>query len=121
VGFGHANRFGAITANGEGEKVLGQVMMLKGADSKATIERVKERMKAMESSLPEGIVINGFLDRSELIEKTTSTIAENLILGCLIVVVVGVLLFGIFRFGLAVAYVFPLSRLFALSMCYHCQ
>src|SRR5690554_1238866 len=75
VGFGHANRFGAITANGEGEKVLGQVMILKGAGSKATIERVKERLQAMENSLPEGIVINGFLDRSELIERTTSTFA----------------------------------------------
>lgn len=118
VGFGHANRFGAITANGEGEKVLGQVMMLKGAGSKATIERVKERLQAMENSLPEGIIINGFLDRSELIEKTTSTIAENLILGCLIVVFVVVLLLGNFRSGLVVASVIPLSLLFALSMMY---
>src|SRR5690606_38192989 len=51
VGFGHANRFGAITANGEGEKVLGQVMMLKDADSKATIDRVKARLEEMKSSL----------------------------------------------------------------------
>src|SRR5690606_21955861 len=88
VGFGHANRFGAITANGEGEKVLGQVMMLKDADSKATIDRVKARLEEMKNALPEGVVINGFLDRSELIDKTTFTIAENLILGCLIVIFV---------------------------------
>ncbi|SFU15499.1 cobalt-zinc-cadmium resistance protein CzcA [Algoriphagus locisalis] len=118
VGFGHANRFGAITANGEGEKVLGQVMMLKGADSKGTIDRVKERLEEMKSSLPDGIVINGFLDRSELIGKTTFTIAENLILGCLIVVFVVVLLLGNFRSGLVVASVIPLSLLFALSMMY---
>lgn len=118
VGFGHANRFGAITANGEGEKVLGQVMMLKGADSKGTIDRVKERLEEMKSSLPEGIIINGFLDRSELIGKTTFTIAENLILGCLIVVFVVVLLLGNFRSGLVVASVIPLSLLFALSMMY---
>ncbi|GMQ30917.1 CusA/CzcA family heavy metal efflux RND transporter [Algoriphagus confluentis] len=118
VGFGHANRFGAITANGQGEKVLGQVMMLKGADGKRTIDRVKERIAKMENTLPEGIVINGFLDRSDLIGRTTFTIAENLILGCLIVVFVVVLLLGNFRSGLVVASVIPLSLLFALSMMY---
>jgi cobalt-zinc-cadmium resistance protein CzcA len=118
VGFGHANRFGAVTANGEGEKVLGQVMMLKGAGSKATIERVKERLAEIEPSLPEGVVINGFLDRSELIGRTTFTIAENLILGCLIVIFVVVLLLGNIRSGLVVASVIPLSLLFAISMMY---
>jgi cobalt-zinc-cadmium resistance protein CzcA len=118
VGFGHANRFGAITANGQGEKVLGQVMMLKNADSKATIDRVKAKLKQIKPSLPEGIVVNGFLDRSELIGKTTFTIAENLILGCLIVVFVVVLLLGNVRSGLVVSSVIPLSLLFALSMMY---
>src|SRR5690606_38253076 len=69
VGCGHASRFGAITANGEGEQVLGQVMMLKDADSKETISLVKDRLEEIKSSLPEGIIINGFLDRSELIDK----------------------------------------------------
>ncbi|MHB2154774.1 CusA/CzcA family heavy metal efflux RND transporter [Calditrichota bacterium GD2] len=116
VGFGHATRFGAITANGEGEKVLGQVMMLKDADSKATIDRVKERVAEIQKTLPEGIVINGFLDRSELIGRTTFTITENIILGFLIVVFVVVLLLGNLRSGLVVASVIPLSLLFALSM-----
>lgn len=118
VGFGHANRFGAITGNGEGEKVLGQVMMLKGADSKGTIDRVKQRLEEMKLSLPEGIVINGFLDRSELVGRTTTTISKNLIEGCLIVVFVVVLLLGNLRSGLVVASVIPLSLLFALSMMY---
>jgi len=118
VGFGHATRFGAITANGEGEKVLGQVMMLKDADSKATIERVKARVAQIQKTLPEGIVINGFLDRSELIGKTTFTITENLVLGFLIVIFVVVLLLGNLRSGLVVASVIPLSLLFALSMMY---
>jgi len=118
VRFGHANRFGAITANGQGEKVLGQVMMLKGADSKATIDRVKQKLVQIEPTLPEGIVINGFLDRSDLIGRTTFTIAENLILGCLIVVFVVVLLLGNFRSGLVVSSVIPLSLFFALSMMY---
>ncbi len=118
VGFGHANRFGAITANGEGEKVLGQVMMLKDANSKATIDRVKERVAEIQKSLPEGIVINGFLDRSELIGKTTFTILENLILGFLIVIFIVVLLIGNLRSGIVIASVIPLSLLFALSMMY---
>ena len=118
VGFGKANRFGAITGNGEGEKVLGQVMMLKGADSKKVIDAVKVRVEEMQNSLPEGVRINGFLERSELIGKTTFTVAENLILGIIIVIFVVILLLGSFRSGLVVASVIPLSLLFTLSMMY---
>lgn len=118
VGFGQANRFGAITGNGEGEKVLGQVMMLKDANSKAVIEAVKERVAEIQTGLPQGISINPFLERSELIDKTTLTIAENLILGCLIVIFVVVLLLGNLRSGLVVASVIPLCLLFALSLMY---
>jgi cobalt-zinc-cadmium resistance protein CzcA len=118
VGFGHATRFGAITGNGEGEKVLGQVMMLKGANSKEVIEAVKDRVAQISPSLPPGISINPFLERSELIGKTTFTIAENLILGCLIVIFVVVLLLGNLRSGLVVASVIPMSLLFALSLMY---
>lgn len=118
VGYGNATRFGAITGNGEGEKVLGQVMMLKNANSKAVIERVKERVASIQSTLPEGIYINPFLERSELIARTTFTITENLVLGCLIVIFVVVLLLGNIRSGLVVASIIPLSLLFALSMMY---
>ncbi|MFA7272884.1 MAG: CusA/CzcA family heavy metal efflux RND transporter [Crocinitomicaceae bacterium] len=118
VGYGAANRFGAITGNGEGEKVLGQVMMLKGADSKKVIDLVKARVIEMQSSMPEGIKINAFLERSELIAKTTFTVAENLILGCLIVIFVVVLLLGNLRSGLVVASVIPLCLFFALGLMY---
>lgn len=118
VGFGHATRFGAITGNGDGEKVLGQVMMLKDANSKAVIEAVKERVAEIQHTLPDGVYINPFLERSELIGKTTSTVAENLILGCLIVVFVVVLLLGNVRTGLVVASVIPLCLLFAIGMMY---
>ena len=118
VGFGKANRFGAITGNGEGEKVLGQVMMLKDANSNAVINAVKDRVDEIQSTLPPGISINPFLERSELITKTTTTIAENLILGCLIVIFVVVLLLGNIRSGLVVASVIPLCLLFALSLMY---
>lgn len=115
---GYANRFGAITGNGQGEKVLGQIMMLKDANSKQVIEAVKERVAEVQKTLPEGIYINPFLERSELIAKTTFTVAENLILGFLIVVFVVVLLLGNLRSGLVVASVIPLCLLFALSMMY---
>jgi heavy metal efflux system protein len=115
VRFGHANRFGAITGNGEGEKVLGQVMMLKDGNSKQVIHDVKDRVAEIEKSLPEGVYINGFLERSELVGKTTFTVAENLILGCLIVIFVVVLLLGNWRSGLVVASVIPLCLLFAIS------
>ncbi len=118
VGFGHATRFGAITANGEGEKVLGQVMMLKDANSKATINRVRARVDEIQKNLPPGIFINGFLDRNELIEKTTMTITENLISGFLIVIFIVVLLLGNIRSGLVVASVIPISLLFAISLMY---
>jgi len=118
VGFGYANRFGAITGNGEGEKVLGQVMMLKGANSSAVIQAVIKRVSEIQVTLPPGISINPVLERSELIAKTTFTIAENLILGCLIVIFVVVLLLGNLRSGLVVASVIPLTLLFAISLMY---
>jgi heavy metal efflux system protein len=116
VRMGHANRFGAITANGQGEKVMGQIMMLKGANSGQVIEAVKDRVAEVQKNLPEGVRINPFLERSELIGRTTATIAENLGLGALIVVFVVLLLLGNLRSGLIVASVIPLSLLFAIGL-----
>ncbi len=116
VGYGSATRFGAITGNGEGEKVLGQVMMLKDGNSKQVIEAVKKRVEEISHTLPEGVYINAFLDRSELIAKTTFTVSENLILGFLIVIFVVVIFLGNLRSGLVVASVIPLSLMFTFSM-----
>ncbi len=118
VNYGYANRFGAITGNGEGEKVLGQVMMLKDGDSNKVIDAVKQRVAEIQKTLPEGVYINGFLERSELIGKTTFTVAENLIIGIIIVIFVVILLLGSFRSGIVVASVIPLALLFTLSMMY---
>lgn len=118
VHFGYANRFGAITANGEGEKVLGQVMMLKGANSMEVINEVKKRVAAVQKTLPEGIFINPIVDRSELIHKTTTTVIENLSLGIIIVMLVVLLLLGNLRAGLVIASIIPLSLMFTFSMMY---
>jgi len=114
--FGTAPRFGALTKNGKGEAVGGITMMLKGANSSRVISEVKERVDKIQHSLPEGVFIEPYLDRSELVKKTTSTIAKNLIEGGMIVILVLVLLLGHFRSGLIVASVIPLSMLFGFIM-----
>ena len=118
VDYGHANRFGAITANGKGETVLGQVMMLKDANSKKVIDEVDKRVAEIQKNLPEGVFINPILERGELIAKTTSTIMENLILGAIIVLLVVVLILGNWRMALVIASTIPLAFLFTLGMMY---
>jgi len=116
VDFGNAVRYGAFTKNAEGEAVGGIVMMLKGANSNEVIQAVKARMKEIQTSLPEGVHIEGFLDRSELISNTTNTVATNLIEGALIVIFVLVFLLGNWRGGLIVASTIPISLLFAFIL-----
>ena len=116
VGYGEAVRYGAMTKDGEGEAVGGIIMMLKDANSNEVIEAVKERMAEIQKSLPEGISIEPFLDRSKLIANTTSTISNNLLEGALIVIFVLVFLLGNWRGGLIVASTIPLSLLFAFIM-----
>jgi len=116
VRFGYANRFGAITANGKGETVLGQIMMLKNANSKNVINEVKARVKEIQKNLPEGIFINPILERSELISKTSFTVIENLFLGAIIVLLIIILLLGNFRSALVIASMIPLALLFTIGM-----
>lgn len=116
VKFGKAVRYGAFTKNGQGEAVGGMALMLKGENSNDVIENVKKRVKQIQSSLPEGIKIVPFLDRSELIKETTSTVFTNLIEGGLIVIFVLVLFLGNWRGGLIVASTIPLSLLFAFIL-----
>ncbi len=118
IHFGYSNRFGAITANGQGEKVLGQIMMLKDANSKVVINEVKNRVAEIQGNLPEGVFINPILERSELISKTSLTVVENLLLGCIIVIIVVILLLGNIRSALVIASMIPLALLFTLSMMY---
>lgn len=116
VQYGTAVRYGAFTKDGQGEAVGGMILMLKGANSNEVIGAVKERMADIQKSLPDGVYIEPFMDRSELISRTTGTIAENLIIGALIVIFVLVFLLGNWRGGLIVASTIPLSLLFAFIM-----
>lgn len=116
VKYGAATRYGAMTRNNDGEVVGAVVMMLKGANSSKVIANVKERMSQIEKTLPKGIVIEPFLDRTKLVDNAIGTVAKNLAEGALIVIFVLVLLLGNFRAGLIVASVIPLAMLFAISL-----
>lgn len=116
VQLGSAVRYGAMTRNGEGEVVGAIVMMLKGANSSKVIQNVKERIAQIEKSLPEGVAIRAFLDRTKLVDNAISTVTTNLIEGALIVIFILVLLLGNLRAGLIVASVIPLAMLFAICL-----
>ncbi len=113
---GHATRFGAVTRNGEGEVVAGIAIMLKGENFQEVSKSVKARIAQIQKSLPEGVIIEPFIDRTNLVDRVEGTIARNLIEGGLIVIFVLVIFLGNWRAGLVVASVIPLSMLFAFGM-----
>jgi len=115
VQYGKAPRYGALVRDGK-EAVGGRVMMLKGANSSAVTERVKERIEQIKKSLPEGVIIEPYLVRDKLVSTAINTVKTNLIEGGLIVIFILVLMLGNWRAGLIVASVIPLSMMFAVSM-----
>lgn len=116
VRIGNATRYGAMTYNDQGEVSGAVVMMLKGENSNEVVVRVKNRIEEIKKMLPEGVVIEPFLDRKKMVDNTIHTVEVNLLEGALIVVFVLVLFLGNFRAGLIVASVIPLSLLFAIIM-----
>ncbi len=116
VRLGSAIRYGAMCYNNEGEVAGAIVMMLKGENSSAVIQRVKERIEQIKKTLPEGVIIEPFLDRTKMVNNAIHTVEKNLLEGALIVVFILVLFLGNLRAGLVVASVIPLSMLFAISM-----
>lgn len=115
VKYGNATRYGALVIDTT-EAVGGVVMMLKNANAHEVIENVQERIQSIQKSLPKGVVIEPFLNRSDLVGRAIGTVSRNLVEGALIVVFILVLLLGNLRAGLIVASVIPLSMLFAISM-----
>lgn len=106
-------RQGAVTADGKGEIVAGIVLMLKGENSRAVVNRVKERVEQVKKTLPKGVELHPFYDRTELVDRTIYTVVKNLVEGAILVIIVLILLLGNWRGSLLVATVIPLSMLFA--------
>ncbi len=113
---GSAPRFGAMTMDGKGEVVGGITLMLRGANSSEVIKEVHKKVKLIQASLPKGVKLEPYLDRSNLVNRTIKTVAINLIEGGLIVIIILVLLLGNLRAGLVVASIIPLSMLFAFIL-----
>lgn len=116
VRFGHAVRYGAMTFDGKVDAVGGVVMMLKGENSSEVVRRIKEKLPVVQRSLPSDVVIEPYLDRTDLVGRAIATVERNLVEGALIVIFVLVLFLGNWRAGLVVASAIPLSLLFALGM-----
>ena len=113
---GSATRYGAMTYNGKNEVSGAVVMMLKGANSNLVITDIKDRIAQIQKTLPEGVVIDPFLDRTKMVNNAIHTVSKNLLEGALIVIFVLVLFLGNLRAGLLVASVIPLAMLFAIIM-----
>ena len=116
VRFGSATRYGAMCYNDKGEVAGAIVMMLKGANSSDVIKNVKERVVQIQKTLPEGVVLEPFLDRTKMVDNAIGTVETNLIEGALIVLFVLILFLGNFRAGFLVASVIPLAMLFAIIL-----
>lgn len=116
VKLGAAPRYGALSYNDKGEVSGAVVMMLKGENSNKVIKNVKERIEDIRKTLPEGLLLEPFLDRTKMVNNAISTVEKNLLEGALIVVFILVLFLGNLRAGLIVASVIPLSMLFAVIL-----
>ena len=115
VKVGHVTRIGAATMNGEGEAVIGLTLMLAGENGKVVAERVKEEIKKILPSLPPGVTIEPFYDRSDLVSKVIKTVSKNLVEGAILVIAILFFLLGDIRGGLIVASAIPLSMLIAFT------
>ena len=116
VRFGAPKRFGAMTKDGNGECVGGIAMMLKGANANVVTQELEKRVEKIQKLLPEGVSIEPYLNRSELVNRNISTVIHNLIEGAIIVFVVLIIFLGNVRAGLIVASVIPLAMLFAFIL-----
>jgi cobalt-zinc-cadmium resistance protein CzcA len=116
VRFGSATRYGAMCYNNQGEVAGAVVMMLKGENSSDVIKNVKARVAQIQKTLPEGVIIEPFLDRTKMVNNAIGTVETNLMEGALIVLFVLILFLGNLRAGFLVASVIPLAMLFAIIL-----
>jgi len=104
-------RQGAVTRDGKGEGVVGIVMLLMGDNARVVVDRVRGKIDEIRKTLPEGVEIDTFYDRTDLVRKTISTVVTSLAEGGALVILVLLLLLGSLRAGLIVAFAVPLSML----------
>ncbi len=116
INIGYATRYGAMCYNDKGEVSGAVVMMLKGANSSEVIKNIKSRIAQIQKTLPKGVIIEPFLDRTKMVNNAIGTVEKNLLEGALIVVFILVLFLGNLRAGFLVASVIPLAMLFAIIM-----
>ncbi len=116
VKLGEATRFSATGYNADGEVAGAVVMMLKGENSKQVIKEIKTKIATIQETMPEGVIIEPFLDRTKMVDNAIGTVSKNLLEGALIVIFILILFLGNLRAGLVVASVIPLSMLFAFIL-----
>ena len=116
TGIGSLTRYGAVTKDGEGEAVEGIVLSLRGADANAIIRDVEARLAELAPSFPEGVTVQPFYDRSELISHAVNTVSEALIEAIVLVVVLLVVFLGNLRAALVVASTLPMAALVTFGM-----
>jgi heavy metal efflux system protein len=116
VKLGEATKFGATAYNADGEVAGAVVMMLKGENSKQVIANIKSKIATIQETMPEGVVIEPFLDRTKMVDNAIGTVSKNLLEGALIVIFILILFLGNLRAGLVVASVIPLAMLFAFIL-----
>jgi cobalt-zinc-cadmium resistance protein CzcA len=114
VKIGYEIRRGAVSAQGEGEAVLGLAFMLMGENGKTVTEALKDKLENAKKSLPEDVVVEVMYDRTELTKEVIKTVEHNLTAGAILVVIVLLMLLGNLRAGLLVALVIPIVMLFAV-------
>ncbi len=116
VSIGRVTRLGAVSRDGEGEVVAGMVIMLKGENSKEVVERVKAALPSIESSLPEGVAIDLYYDRTDLVRAVTGTVSKALLQGGVFVILVLLLVIGNLRGALVAALSLPITALVTFLM-----
>jgi cobalt-zinc-cadmium resistance protein CzcA len=116
VKLGEATKFGATAYNADGEVAGAVVMMLKGENSNQVISDIKTKIATIQETMPEGVIIEPFLDRTKMVDNAIGTVSKNLLEGALIVIFILILFLGNLRAGLVVASVIPLSMLFAFIL-----
>jgi cobalt-zinc-cadmium resistance protein CzcA len=111
VSEGALTRYGAVTENGQGEVAQAIVIALRGADAKAVVRSVEARLKELQPSLPKGVTVSPFYNRSDLIQRATGTVNKALVEATILVVILLLLFLGDLRAATVVAVTLPLAAL----------